>query len=94
MRIWQANIGKVIVARVPMQNGGVQEEGDFLLDGVAFPAAPIELDFLDPALLARCEALRTAGAVAMGLAPDEAAARARMRRSARVLMDGVVSVPV
>jgi len=49
VRIWQANIGKTIVAQVPIANGEVQEDGDFALDGVAFPAAEIVLEFLDPA---------------------------------------------
>lgn len=49
VRIWQANIGKTIVARVPMSNGQVQETGDFELDGVTFPAAEIQLEFIDPA---------------------------------------------
>ena len=49
MRIWQANIGKTIVAHVPISNGQVQETGDFELDGVTFPAAEIQLEFLDPA---------------------------------------------
>ena len=48
VRIWQANIGKKIIAHVPMRNGEVQEEGDFELDGVTFPAAEIKLEFLDP----------------------------------------------
>lgn len=48
VRIWQANLGKIIVAHVPMLNGEVQESGDFELDGVAFPAAEIKLEFLDP----------------------------------------------
>src|SRR4029450_6939546 len=45
----QANIKKKIVNHVPMSNGEVQELGDFQLDGVAFPAAEIQLEFLDPA---------------------------------------------
>jgi probable AcnD-accessory protein PrpF len=49
VRIWQANIGKTIVAHVPMTNGEVQETGDFELDGVTFPAAEVQLEFLDPA---------------------------------------------
>ncbi|MCC5860110.1 MAG: 2-methylaconitate cis-trans isomerase PrpF [Ectothiorhodospiraceae bacterium] len=49
VRIWQANIGKTIVARVPMVNGQVQETGDFELDGVTFPAAEIPVEFMDPA---------------------------------------------
>lgn len=49
VRIWQANIAKTIVAHVPMQNGQVQEDGDFELDGVTFPAAEIQLEFIDPA---------------------------------------------
>jgi len=48
VRIWQANIGKTIVAHVPMANGEVQETGAFELDGVAFPAAEIVLEFIDP----------------------------------------------
>ena len=48
VRIWQANIGKKIIAHVPMQKGEVQEEGDFELDGVTFPAAEIKLEFIDP----------------------------------------------
>ena len=134
VRIWQANIGKRILAHVPVRGGAVCEEGDFLLDGVAFAAAPIRLEFLSPgggalfpaggcltrldpagqapveatlidaaiplvlveatalgaacsasqaqlnrdtALLARCEALRIAGALAMGLAGSSAEAAAR-----------------
>jgi len=49
IRIWQANIGKTIVAHVPMHNGEVQETGDFELDGVTFPAAEVQLEFMDPA---------------------------------------------
>jgi len=49
VRIWQQNIGKTIVARVPITNGRVQETGDFELDGVTFPAAEIQLEFMDPA---------------------------------------------
>jgi hypothetical protein len=49
VRIWQANIGKTIVAHVPVTNGQVQETGDFELDGVTFPAAEIVLEFIDPA---------------------------------------------
>ena len=49
VRIWQANIGKTILAHVPVSNGAVQETGDFELDGVTFPAAEITLEFLDPA---------------------------------------------
>ncbi|QGZ41836.1 hypothetical protein IP92_00837 [Pseudoduganella flava] len=49
VRIWQANIGKTIIAHVPMANGEVQETGDFELDGVTFPAAEVQLEFMDPA---------------------------------------------
>ena len=48
VRIWQANIGKTIIAHVPITDGQVQETGDFELDGVTFPAAEIVLEFLDP----------------------------------------------
>ena len=49
VRIWQANIGKTIIAHVPVTHGEVQETGDFELDGVTFPAAEVKLEFLDPA---------------------------------------------
>lgn len=49
VRIWQANIGKTIIAHVPISHGEVQETGDFELDGVTFPAAEVQLEFLDPA---------------------------------------------
>jgi len=48
VRIWQANIGKTIVNKVPMVNGEVQETGDFILDGVTFPAAEVPVEFMDP----------------------------------------------
>ncbi|MDP3227553.1 MAG: PrpF domain-containing protein [Acidovorax sp.] len=49
VRIWQANIGKTIVAHVPLTDGQVQETGDFELDGVTFAAAEVTLEFIDPA---------------------------------------------
>jgi len=49
IRIWQANIHKSIVAKVPVTNGQVQETGDFELDGVTFPAAEVQLEFINPA---------------------------------------------
>jgi len=48
VRVWQANIGKTIVAHVPITDGRVQETGDFELDGVTFPSAEIILEFMDP----------------------------------------------
>jgi len=48
VRIWQANIGKTIIGHVPMRDGAVQETGDFELDGVTFPAAEIQVEFMDP----------------------------------------------
>jgi len=48
VRIWQANIKKTILAHIPISNGVVQETGDFLLDGVTFPAAEIKLEFINP----------------------------------------------
>ena len=49
VRIWQANIRKTIIANVPMTDGLVQETGDFELDGVTFPAAQVQIEFIDPA---------------------------------------------
>ncbi len=48
IRIWQVNIGKTIIAHVPITNSEVQETGDFELDGVTFPAAEVQIDFLNP----------------------------------------------
>ena len=48
VRIWQANIHKTIIARVPISNGEVQETGDFMLDGVTFPAAEVPVEFVAP----------------------------------------------
>jgi probable AcnD-accessory protein PrpF len=49
VRIRQVNIGKTIIAHVPVTDGAPQETGDFELDGVTFPAAEVQLDFMDPA---------------------------------------------
>src|SRR3546814_20456041 len=49
VRIWQTQINKTIVAHVPITNGEVKEPGDFELDGVTFPAAEVQIEFLDPA---------------------------------------------
>ena len=49
VRIWQENIQKTINAYVPICNGEVQETGDFSLDGVTFPSAKINIEFIDPA---------------------------------------------
>ncbi|MEQ3494550.1 2-methylaconitate cis-trans isomerase PrpF [Vibrio sp. SSH13-20] len=49
VRVWQVNIGKTILIHVPIINGFVQETGEFELDGVTFPAAEIQVDFVDPA---------------------------------------------
>ena len=49
VQIWQVNIQKTIVAHIPMRDGQVQEMGDFELDGVTFPAAEVQLEFVDPA---------------------------------------------
>jgi probable AcnD-accessory protein PrpF len=48
VRIWQQNIGKTIIAHVPMTGGAVQETGDFELDGVTFPAAEVQVEFISP----------------------------------------------
>ena len=48
VKIWQANIKKTIVAKIPITNGEVQETGDFELDGVTFPAAEVQVEFINP----------------------------------------------
>lgn len=49
VRVWQVNISKTILVHVPIVNGFMQETGEFELDGVTFPAAEIQVDFVDPA---------------------------------------------
>jgi hypothetical protein len=48
VRVWQQNIGKTILNRVPITEGRVQETGDFELDGVTFPAAEVPVEFVNP----------------------------------------------
>ncbi len=48
IRIWQANIKKTILSYVKMKNGQVQEIGDYYIDGVAFGAPEIKLEFVRP----------------------------------------------
>ena len=48
VKIWQQNIGKTIIAHVPIVGGQVKETGDFELDGVTFPASEIKIEFIDP----------------------------------------------
>ncbi|MGS6582018.1 2-methylaconitate cis-trans isomerase PrpF [Vibrio diabolicus] len=48
VRVWQVNISKTILVHVSIVNGFVQETGEFELDGVTFPAAEIQVDFVDP----------------------------------------------
>jgi probable AcnD-accessory protein PrpF len=48
VRIWQANIKKTILCYVAMENGMVKEMGDYEIDGVAFPAQEIVLEFVEP----------------------------------------------
>ncbi|KXS10392.1 DUF453-domain-containing protein [Gonapodya prolifera JEL478] len=48
VRIWQTNVKRRIDAYVPVADGDVVEEGDFRMDGVAFPGAEIRLEYLDP----------------------------------------------
>ncbi|QID16575.1 2-methylaconitate cis-trans isomerase PrpF [Nitrogeniibacter mangrovi] len=48
VRLWQGNLGKRILARVPVAGHRAVEHGTFVLDGVAHPGAAITLSFLDP----------------------------------------------
>jgi len=49
VRMHNTNTGKIIVSRFPVKDGRPEVEGDFAIDGVAGSAAPIRLDFADPA---------------------------------------------
>jgi len=48
VKIWQANIKKTILCYVTMIDGLVKEMGDYEIDGVAFPAEEIKLEFVEP----------------------------------------------
>jgi 2-methylaconitate isomerase len=48
VKIWQANIKKTILCYVTMVDGVVKEMGDYYIDGVAFPAEEIVLEFAEP----------------------------------------------
>lgn len=48
IKIWQANIKKTIIAYVKMKDGQVQQMGDYHIDGVAFGASEIQLEFVRP----------------------------------------------
>ncbi len=48
VKIWQANIKKTILCYVTMEDGMVKEMGDYEIDGVAFPAEEIKLEFVEP----------------------------------------------
>ncbi|AUH53582.1 hypothetical protein CXB49_08800 [Chromobacterium sp. ATCC 53434] len=48
LSIWQANVGKRILAELEIFNGQPVCQGDFRIDGIATPGAPIRLRFLDP----------------------------------------------
>ena len=48
IRIHNTNTQKIIVARVPVQDGQAVVEGDFVLPGVSGTGARIALEFLDP----------------------------------------------
>ncbi len=48
IRIWQANIKKTILAFVMMKDAQVQQMGDYYIDGVAFGASEIKLEFIRP----------------------------------------------
>lgn len=49
VHLWQKNIGKTIIAHIPITNGEAQETGGCELDGVTFPAAEVQIEFLNPA---------------------------------------------
>ena len=48
VKIWQANIKKTILCYVTMENGMVKEMCYYFIDGVAFAAEEIKLEFVEP----------------------------------------------
>jgi 2-methylaconitate cis-trans-isomerase PrpF len=48
VRVLSTNTGKHYIAYVPVRDGRAETEGDYTIDGVPGPGAPIALEFLDP----------------------------------------------
>ncbi len=48
VRVWQCNLQKPLIIRVPVQQGMPSVAGDFRMAGVASAGAPILVDFVDP----------------------------------------------
>ncbi len=59
VRIWQANLGRPMVVRVPIRDGRARTDGDFAVAGVPRPGARIDVDLLDPGGGPNGEALPT-----------------------------------
>jgi probable AcnD-accessory protein PrpF len=78
VRMWQTNIRKQIDSYVPIAGGQVVEDGDFVLDGVTFPAAEIRIDFLDPAGSADTPLLPTGNPIDILEVPGVGAFRATL----------------
>lgn len=49
VRIHNTNTGKLVIARVPVQNGRASVAGDYAIPGVPGTGARIDLEFVDPA---------------------------------------------
>ncbi|OJJ66772.1 hypothetical protein ASPBRDRAFT_48726 [Aspergillus brasiliensis CBS 101740] len=49
VRIHNTNTGKIVHSSFPVVDGEAAASGEFAIDGVAGTAAPVQLDFVDPA---------------------------------------------
>ncbi|GLA46998.1 hypothetical protein AnigIFM63604_000481 [Aspergillus niger] len=49
VRIHNTNTGKIVHSSFPVVDGEAAASGEFAIDGVSGTAAPVQLDFLDPA---------------------------------------------
>jgi hypothetical protein len=59
VRVWQANLGRPMVVRVPTRGGKAETKGDFQVAGVLRPGPRIDVDLLDPGGGPHGEALPT-----------------------------------
>jgi 2-methylaconitate isomerase len=62
VRVWQANLQRPMIVRVPTQDGRARADGDFVVAGVSRPGPRIDVDLLEPGGGPGGEALPTGNA--------------------------------
>ena len=69
VRVWQANLQRPLVVRVPSRDGRAHTDGDFVVAGVARPGPRIDIDFCEPGGGPNGEALPTGNATDLLVVP-------------------------